>query len=57
MDLATNEPRFETCGAKPGEDWFLDLPDGRRLGYTEFGDPSGIPLFAFHGTPGSRFPR
>ena len=55
MDLATNESRFEASDTKLGEDRFLDLPDGRRLGYTEFGDPLGIPLFAFHGTPGSRF--
>ena len=55
MDLATNEPRFEAHEAKPGEDRFIDLPDGRRLGYTEFGEPSGIPVFVFHGTPGSRF--
>lgn len=55
MDLATNEFRFDPSEAKPGEDHFLGLPDGRRLGYTEFGDPSGIPIFAFHGTPGSRF--
>ncbi len=47
--------RFDPSEAKPGEDHFLGLPDGRRLGYTEFGDPSGIPIFAFHGTPGSRF--
>ena len=54
MDLATKR-RFKTSNAKAGEDRFLGLPDGRRLGYTEFGDPLGIPLFAFHGTPGSRF--
>jgi pimeloyl-ACP methyl ester carboxylesterase len=30
------------------------LSDGRRLGYSVFGDPEGIPLFLFHGTPGSR---
>ncbi len=55
MDLATNEFRFEASEEKPGEDRFLGLPDGRKLGHTEFGDPSGIPIFAFHGTPGSRF--
>jgi len=32
----------------------LALADGRILGYAEYGDPSGIPLFYFHGTPGSR---
>lgn len=31
------------------------LADGRWLGYRELGDPSGAPLFFFHGTPGSRW--
>lgn len=30
------------------------LADGRRLGYADYGDPRGWPLFFFHGTPGSR---
>ena len=30
------------------------LPNGRYLGYREYGDPSGVPVFGFHGTPGSR---
>ena len=30
------------------------LSDGRDLGWLELGDPSGTPVFAFHGTPGSR---
>lgn len=30
------------------------LPSGRTLGYAEFGDPSGTPLFYFHGWPSSR---
>src|SRR5580765_6410115 len=30
------------------------LRDGRRLAYTELGDPSGIPIFHQHGMPGSR---
>jgi pimeloyl-ACP methyl ester carboxylesterase len=30
------------------------LPDGRHLGYAEYGDPDGVPLLYFHGTPGSR---
>ena len=55
MDLATNEFRFDASDAKPDEDRFLGLSDGRKLGYAEYGDPSGIPIFAFHGTPGSRF--
>ena len=30
------------------------MPDGRRLGYAIFGDDAGIPVFSFHGWPGSR---
>ncbi len=30
------------------------LSDGRQLGYAEYGDHSGAPLFHFHGHPGSR---
>ncbi len=30
------------------------LPDGRRLGYAEFGVPNGRPVLWFHGTPGAR---
>ncbi|KAJ4141770.1 hypothetical protein NW768_000987 [Fusarium equiseti] len=31
----------------------IDLPDGRRLGYHEFGDPNGSPVIYIHGTPDS----
>ena len=30
------------------------LPDGRTLVWAEFGEPTGAPLFLFHGWPGSR---
>jgi pimeloyl-ACP methyl ester carboxylesterase len=30
------------------------LPDGRKLGFAEGGDPRGVPAFYFHGFPGSR---
>ena len=30
------------------------LPDGRRLGYAEYGEPNGRPVLFFHGAPGSR---
>jgi len=33
----------------------LELKDGRLLAYTQFGDLKGMPVFFFHGTPGSRF--
>ena len=32
----------------------IKLRDGRSLGYAEFGDPEGKPIFFFHGYPGSR---
>lgn len=31
------------------------LPDGRRLGFCEYGDPGGCTIVALHGTPGSRY--
>lgn len=31
------------------------LPDGRELGWLEVGRPKSTPIFAFHGTPGSRY--
>jgi len=30
------------------------LPDGRKLGFAEYGDPQGKPVFYFHGWPSSR---
>ncbi len=33
---------------------FTMLPDGRRLGYAEFGNRNGPAVFHFHGLPGSR---
>lgn len=38
----------------PNTDSTIALADGRRLAYTEWGDPNGYPLLYFHGTPGSR---
>src|SRR5258708_19823962 len=35
----------------------IHLRDGRALGYAEFGDPAGKPVFFFHGLPGSRLQR
>jgi pimeloyl-ACP methyl ester carboxylesterase len=33
---------------------YIQLDDGRRIAYCEYGDPHGKPVFFFHGTPGSR---
>jgi len=32
----------------------LRLPNGRDLAFREYGDTNGVPILAFHGTPGSR---
>lgn len=55
MDLATKELQSEGQIAPNGEERVLSLPDGRKLSYAEFGDANGLAVFAFHGTPGSRF--
>lgn len=36
------------------EDEIVTLPDGRNLGYADYGDPDGKPVFFFHGWPSSR---
>lgn len=33
----------------------MKLSDGRALGYAEYGPLKGVPVFYFHGFPGSRF--
>jgi pimeloyl-ACP methyl ester carboxylesterase len=37
-----------------GDEQTLQLHDGRRLGFAEYGRPDGQPCFYFHGHPGSR---
>ena len=36
------------------EELTIQLSDGRDLGYAIYGNPSGYPIFYFHGFPGSR---
>ena len=38
----------------PTREGTVELPDGRQLGWAEFGDPDGDPILWFHGTPGGR---
>lgn len=38
----------------PRIDTVVELSDGRRLAYAEYGEPTGVPVFLFHGLPGSR---
>jgi len=38
----------------PRENQTFSLPDGRILGYAEYGHPNGFPVFSFHGFPSSR---
>lgn len=38
----------------PRRDNEVQLADGRKLAYAEFGDGRGVPAFYFHGWPGSR---
>jgi pimeloyl-ACP methyl ester carboxylesterase len=33
----------------------IGLPDGRTLGYADYGPDGGVPVLWFHGGPGSRF--
>ncbi len=51
MDMSTGlVPRIE----RDGEDGRLILPDGRVIGFREYGAAQGAPILCFHGTPGSR---
>jgi pimeloyl-ACP methyl ester carboxylesterase len=34
---------------------FITLKNDRKLAYAEYGDPGGMPVFFFHGMPGSRY--
>lgn len=36
------------------KDYTVGLHDGRKIGVAEYGAPNGLPVFFFHGTPGSR---
>jgi pimeloyl-ACP methyl ester carboxylesterase len=53
----SRDPRSRRPGAaheRPLEHLTVALRDGRTLGYAEYGDAGGKPVFVFHGSPGSR---
>jgi hypothetical protein len=37
-----------------GDQLVIELPGGGSLGYAVFGNPDGVPCFAFHGNSSSR---
>ena len=41
-------------GGGEGDQLVIELPGGGSLGYAGFGDPDGVPCFAFHGQSSSR---
>lgn len=46
--------QIEASGEDFRSNQTIILPDGRLVGYAEYGDPMGVPVFGFHGMPGSR---
>ncbi len=44
----------QIVNSRPSCDESILLPDGRVLGYAEYGDPQGKPIFSFHGGLSSR---
>ncbi|CAN6674577.1 hypothetical protein TRVA0_057S00320 [Trichomonascus vanleenenianus] len=54
-NAATTAPCRDARGGGSGkEDQTISLPDGRTLGYAEYGSQTGYPLLYFHGYPSSR---
>jgi pimeloyl-ACP methyl ester carboxylesterase len=49
-----SKPLFSMPNKSNTTDNVFQLQDGRLLGYAEYGDPGGKPVFFFHGLPGSR---
>jgi pimeloyl-ACP methyl ester carboxylesterase len=55
--LMKDRESFSPVMAEPQITQAIVLPDGRRLGFAEYGDPGGRPVFHFHGSAGSRLDR
>jgi len=46
--------RAAVMGGEEGDQLVIVLPGGGSLGYAGFGDPDGVPCYAFHGMSSSR---
>ena len=56
--MVQQEPTGPTRGdSQTVAEHALRLADGRRLSWDEAGDPGGVPIFFFHGAPGSGLQR
>lgn len=54
MSAVVSPDRWDSPTPSGGSARDATLPDGRRLGYAETGDPDGDPVLAFHGIPSGR---
>lgn len=54
FDEATKKYALSPHTSSKYETRIFELGDGRRMAYSEYGDPTGIPLFYFHSLLGSR---
>lgn len=54
MDLAGSDAATWAAGLR-ARSRAIALPDGRRLGVVEYGEPTAPPVLYFHGWPSSRF--
>jgi pimeloyl-ACP methyl ester carboxylesterase len=53
-EAAQDPPDITDGSMKMLESQIFTLPDGRILGFAEYGSPKGVPLLWFHGFPSSR---
>jgi pimeloyl-ACP methyl ester carboxylesterase len=54
MAVYPSVPDHRTKGKQLATERVVKLGNGRSLGFVEYGRPEGVPVFALHGTPGSR---
>lgn len=53
--IASTSQPTQTSPDRTKENQTLTLPDGRDLGFAEYGSPRGKPLLFFHGLPSCRY--